>query len=90
MTISAIRKFPWAAMALCMAAGLGAARAEDGARKVGEPDYTSRVPKFTFARTLAEQEAQLKTNPLMLRFAESRKRLAADRYRPMYHFVKGT
>jgi len=25
------------------------------------PDYTSKVPKFTFAETLAEQEAQLKT-----------------------------
>ncbi|HUT11717.1 MAG TPA: hypothetical protein VMY42_14550, partial [Thermoguttaceae bacterium] len=38
-----------------------------------QPDYTSRVPAFTFADTLAEQEAQLKTNPLLLRFAESRK-----------------
>ena len=26
-----------------------------------EPDYTSRVPKYTFADTLEEQEAQLKT-----------------------------
>ena len=30
-----------------------------------EPDYTSRVPKYTFADTLQEQESQLKTNPLM-------------------------
>src|SRR5690606_23571180 len=37
--------------------------------------------------TLEEQEAQLKDNPLMKRFAESRKRLAADRHRPLYHFV---
>jgi beta-fructofuranosidase len=36
---------------------------------------------------LAEQERQLATNPLMLRFAESRRRLSADRYRPTYHFV---
>jgi len=49
--------------------------------------YASVTPKFTFAETLAEQEEQLKTNPLMRRFAESRKRLAADRYRPAYHFV---
>jgi len=52
-----------------------------------QPDYTSRVPKFAFAGTLAEQEAQLKTNPLMRRFAESRRKLAADPYRPAYHFV---
>ena len=50
-------------------------------------DYTSRVPKFTFGRTLAEQEAQLKANPLMLRFAASRKKLSADPHRPLYHFV---
>jgi len=52
-----------------------------------KPDYTSRVPKYTFADTLDEQEAQLKTNPLVLRFAESRKRMAGDPYRPIYHFV---
>ncbi len=51
------------------------------------PDYTSRVPKFTFATTLKEQQEQLKRNPLMLRFADSRKKMAADRYRPIYHFV---
>jgi len=36
------------------------------------PDYTSDVPKFTFADTLEEQEAQLKTNPIILRFVEPR------------------
>jgi beta-fructofuranosidase len=51
------------------------------------PDYTSRVPRFTFAETLAEQEAQLRDNPLLERFAESRRQLAADPYRPAYHFV---
>ena len=44
--------------------------------KKGGPDYTSRVPKFTFATTLKDQEEQLKTNPLMLRFAESRRKMA--------------
>ena len=52
-----------------------------------KPPYISPVPKFTFAKTLAEQEEQLKTNPLILRFAESRKRLSSDPYRPIYHFV---
>ena len=51
------------------------------------PDYTSKVPKYVFANTLAEQEAQLKTNPLIIRFAESRKRQANDKFRPIYHFV---
>ena len=38
-----------------------------------EKDYTSLVPKYTFGGTLEEQEAQLVTNPLMLRFTDSRK-----------------
>lgn len=49
--------------------------------------YASPVPRQVFSKTLAEQEEELKTNPQMLRFAASRKRLAADRYRPAYHFV---
>lgn len=49
--------------------------------------FASTVPKQKFSETLAEQEEELKTNPLMLRFAASRKKLAADRYRPAYHFV---
>ncbi|MCX6872933.1 MAG: glycoside hydrolase family 32 protein [Verrucomicrobia bacterium] len=52
-----------------------------------EGPHASQTPKFTFAETLAEQEKQLKSNLLMRRFAESRKHLAADRYRPAYHFV---
>ena len=51
------------------------------------PDYTSKVPAFTFAETLAEQETELRDNPLLQRFAESRRKLAADPYRPLYHFV---
>ena len=50
-------------------------------------DYTSRVPKYTFADTLQEQEAQLKTNPLMQRLIASRKTMAGDPYRPIYHYV---
>ena len=49
--------------------------------------FPSPVPQFNFAGTLPEQEAQLKTNALMLRFAESRSKLANDKFRPAYHFV---
>lgn len=52
-----------------------------------QPDYTSKVPKYNFGNTLKEQEAQLKTNPLMLRLIESRKKLAGDRFRPIYHYI---
>jgi len=38
-------------------------------------DYESKVPKFTFANTLAEQQRQLKNNPLLKRFRVSRKEL---------------
>jgi len=51
------------------------------------PDYTSRVPKYVFGDTLAAQEAQLEANPLLSRFAASRRRLSADRHRPLYHYV---
>jgi beta-fructofuranosidase len=52
-----------------------------------EQDYTSRVPRYTFAETLEEQEAQLKTNPLMERLMRSRREQSGDRYRPIYHYV---
>ena len=51
-------------------------------------DHTSLVPRRkSYASTLAEQLDQLKTDPQVLRFAESRKKLAADPYRPLYHYV---
>ena len=53
-------------------------------QRLAPSGYTSRVPQFAFAKTLADQERQLKDNPLMLRFAKSRKKLASDRYRPIY------
>ncbi|MDB5250756.1 MAG: sucrose-6-phosphate hydrolase [Segetibacter sp.] len=52
-----------------------------------KPPYLSPVPKYTFSNTLPEQENEIKTNPLMKRFAESRKKQSSDRYRPFYHFV---
>ena len=51
------------------------------------PDYKSKVPKFKFSSRLEEQETQLKTNPLIQRFSQSRKKLSTDKYRPLYHFV---
>jgi beta-fructofuranosidase len=52
-----------------------------------QPDYTSKVPQYTFAETLEEQEEQLKTNPLLLRFHESRRKMEGDPYRPIYHYI---
>ena len=69
---------------MCMI-GLGAEKKSKIEKK--QPDYTSRVPKYTFADTLEKQEEQLKTNPLMLRLIESRKKQAGDPYRPIYHYV---
>ena len=51
------------------------------------PPARSKAPKYQFADTLPEQEAQLAANPMMARFAESRRELASDRHRPLYHFV---
>ncbi|HUT31259.1 MAG TPA: glycoside hydrolase family 32 protein [Sedimentisphaerales bacterium] len=65
----------------------GSALGEQAGGDPKQPDYTSKVPKFTFADTLAEQEAQLRTNPLMERFTKSRLAMAGDRYRPIYHYV---
>ena len=49
--------------------------------------YASPVPRAVFSETLAEQEKELMTNEIMVRFAKSRKRLAADPFRPVYHFT---
>jgi beta-fructofuranosidase len=79
----------WIISAVTLAAGvLLAARAGDPAAAPGEKprDYTSRVPRFTFADTLAEQERQLQTNPLMERFREARRKLRDHPTRPVYHF----
>ena len=59
----------------------------NGLAEEKQPDHTSRVPQYTFADTLEEQEEQLKTNPLLLRMSESRKKLAGDPFRPIYHDV---
>ncbi len=50
-------------------------------------DWTTQVPKYTFSRTLSEQQKELTSNPLLKQFAESRQKLASDIYRPIYHFT---
>ncbi len=47
----------------------------------------SKVPKFAFSDTIEEQIRELKSNPIVRRFAKSRKRYAKNKYRPIYHFV---
>jgi len=51
-----------------------------------KPPYISAVPKYTFSKTLVGQEQELKANPMVEHFADSRKKLSTDRYRPIYHF----
>lgn len=55
--------------------------------EISRPDHTSAAPRFRFSDILEQQEAELAANPLMERFRQSRQSLAADRYRPLYHFV---
>jgi beta-fructofuranosidase len=50
-------------------------------------DNTSIVPGYTFSTTLEDQEEELKTNPLLLRFKESREKMSDDPHRPIYHYV---
>ena len=50
-------------------------------------DFTSKVPHYTFAETLEEQEEQLKTNPLMQRLNDYRKTYEGDPHRPIYHYI---
>ena len=49
--------------------------------KEKRPEYTSRVPGYRFVDMQEEQEAQLRTNPLIRRFAESRRTMCGDPYR---------
>jgi beta-fructofuranosidase len=55
--------------------------------QANQPPYHSPVPKYTYSKILPEQEQQMETNPLLKRFADSRKKQSADPYRPLYHFV---
>ena len=59
------------------------AKPNSRSKRAATESNVSKVPKFNFARTLQEQEAQLKSNPLVRRFAESRRTLAGDPHRPI-------
>ena len=78
--LSAVRRAVGVAMIL--AAACAAVSAESQPR-----DYTSKVPQYKFSRTLEAQEQELRTNPLLQRMNESRRKLAADPHRPIYHYV---
>ncbi len=52
-----------------------------------QADHTSRVPRYRFSDKLAEQEEQLRANPLMQRLAAARRELESDPHRPLYHYV---
>lgn len=41
----------------------------------------------TYGATLSEQLEQLQSDPMLERFAASRRRLSVDPYRPLYHYV---
>ena len=69
---------------LTMVGGFNYIRSE---AQADQPPYISPVPRNSYATTLEEQEKQITTDQLVLRFAESRKRQSNDPYRPIYHFV---
>ena len=56
-------------------------------RIVNNAPKVSLVPQYCFSNSLDQQEAELRSNPLIHRFIESRKRLSNDRFRPLYHYV---
>ncbi len=51
-----------------------------------QADHTSGVAQYSFGDTLAEQEVQLRTNPLLQRFRATRQAKVSDPVRPIYHF----
>src|SRR5262245_40158983 len=90
-TRSMARKLTWTSgacfTALCILNESSSAVAAAAKQVKPEGPYASPTPQYVFAATLKEQEAQLKANALVQRFAKSREALASDSYRPAYHFV---
>ncbi len=66
---------------------LGLTSAETLLAQADQPPYKSPVPFYKFSTTLSSQQEELKSNGLMERFANSRKKQEQDPYRPFYHFV---
>ena len=54
---------------------------------MSSPDRASLAPRYTFADTLVEQEAQLRDNPMVRRMDASRRAMEGDPHRPLYHYV---
>ncbi len=52
-----------------------------------EIKYPSKVERQSYADTLDEQLEQLQDDPQIKRWAASRKAMASDPHRPLYHFV---
>ena len=55
--------------------------------QITPPFPPSRVPRYRFGDTLEQQERELTANPMLARMRRSRRELAADPHRPLYHFV---
>jgi len=72
----------WGFVLLVIAGAVGASGAEDAKRSKN----WSPIERYTITGTEAEQEAQLKENPLLQRFAQWRAELLKDRHVPRYHF----
>jgi beta-fructofuranosidase len=67
--------------------GSNQSNAQDKPAYVWPIHRSSKVPQYTFSNTLEKQKAELKENPQMLSFRESRKKMAGDPFLPIYHFV---
>jgi beta-fructofuranosidase len=82
------RKLAWS-MGLCfmLLCAVNALSSTKAAVAPKEGPYASRTPQYIFGNTLEEQEAQLKENPIVHKFAELRRRQASDPFRPAYHFI---
>lgn len=66
---------------------LAAATSALSAAQPPSTDYRSKVPQYRFSTTLEAQERELRDNPLLQRMNASRRKLAADPHRPLYHYV---
>ena len=79
---------------LCAALGLAAAvglaeefQAATHDYAAPEAPHPSKLKQRIYATSLDQQLEQLKHDKQIARFAESRERLSADPYRPVYHYV---
>lgn len=79
-----MRSFLFVTLSALMLASVATAQPPTTPPRLHTP---SRVPKFTFADNLAEQEKQLAANPLLERFRAGREKQRDDRFRPRYHFA---